>query len=40
MGCENRNRIHLGQSMLQWRYFMYRDNKHLHVNKAVNFSTV
>jgi hypothetical protein len=37
MGCENRNRIHLGQSMIRWRYFMFRDNKYLQLNKAANF---
>jgi hypothetical protein len=37
MGCESRNRIHLDQSTISWRYFMYRDNKHLYVNKAANF---
>jgi hypothetical protein len=37
MGCENRNRINLGQNMIPWWYFRYRDNKHLHLNKAANF---
>jgi hypothetical protein len=37
MGCENRNHIHLGQSMLRCRYFMYRNIKHLHLNKAADF---
>ena len=37
MGCENRNCIRLCQSRFQWRYFVYRDNKHLRSNKAAHF---
>ena len=36
MGCENRNCIRLVQSSFRWRYLMYRDNKHLRLNKGAH----
>jgi hypothetical protein len=36
MGYEIRNCIRLGQSSFRWRYLMYRDNKHLRLNKGAH----
>jgi len=37
MEYENRNWNRLVQSRFRWRYFMYRDNKYLRLNKAAHF---